>query len=61
MRHIDVVLLYIDPGSGSILIQALIATVVAVPIVLRQHIGRLARLRRRAPDGQHQPPHLGHD
>ncbi len=34
---------YIDPGSGSLIIQALIATVVAVPFVLRQQIGRMVR------------------
>ena len=36
-------LAYIDPGSGSLIIQALIATVVAVPFFLRHHIGRLVR------------------
>ena len=37
MEHL---LAYIDPGSGSLIIQALIATVVAVPILLRTHIAR---------------------
>ncbi|CAN5532296.1 hypothetical protein BH24CHL9_BH24CHL9_16540 [soil metagenome] len=34
---------YIDPGSGSLLIQALIATLVAVPIFFRQQISRAIR------------------
>jgi hypothetical protein len=34
-------LAYIDPGSGSLLIQALIASIVAVPFLLRHHIGRI--------------------
>jgi hypothetical protein len=37
------VLAYIDAGSGSLIIQAVIATVVAVPFFLRHHIGRLVR------------------
>jgi len=40
MQHL---LAYIDPGSGSLIIQALIATVVAVPFFFRHHIGRLVR------------------
>jgi hypothetical protein len=35
------VLAYIDPGSGSLLIQVVIASLVAAPFVLRQQIGRL--------------------
>jgi hypothetical protein len=37
------VLAYIDPGSGSLIIQAVIATVVAVPFFFRAQIARLAR------------------
>ena len=41
-----VVLAYIDPGSGSLAIQAVIAALVAAPFVLRHQIGRLMnRLR----------------
>ena len=40
------VLAYIDPGSGSLIIQAVIATVVAVPFFLRHQIGRLVRTLR---------------
>lgn len=36
-------LAYIDPGAGSLVIQAVIATIVAVPFFLRHHIGRLVR------------------
>ena len=38
MEH---VLAYIDPGSGSLIIQALIASVVAIPFFFRQQIARL--------------------
>jgi hypothetical protein len=37
------VLAYIDPGSGSLLIQAMIAALVAAPFVLRQQIARVIR------------------
>jgi hypothetical protein len=41
---------YLDPGSGSLILQAAIAGLVAVPIVLRRQISRGARaLRRLAP------------
>jgi hypothetical protein len=36
-------LAYIDPGSGSLIIQAVIATVVAIPFFLRHQIARLVR------------------
>ena len=44
MHHL---LLYIDPGSGSLIIQAVIATIVAVPFFFRQQIGRVLRMVRR--------------
>ena len=40
-------LAYIDPGSGSLVIQAVIATLVAVPFFFRQQIGRVVRTLRR--------------
>ena len=40
MHH---VFAYIDPASGSLIIQALIAAVVAAPFVFRQQLGRLIR------------------
>ena len=40
------VLAYIDPGSGSLAIQAVIAALVAAPFVLRNQISRFVnRLR----------------
>jgi hypothetical protein len=38
---------YIDPGAGSLVIQALIASVVAVPFFFRRQIARAARALRR--------------
>jgi len=34
---------YIDPGSGSLIIQAAIAAMVAVPLFFRSQIARLLR------------------
>lgn len=36
----DFALAYIDPGSGSLIIQVLIASVLAIPYFLRTQIGR---------------------
>lgn len=45
-------LAYIDPGSGSLIIQAVIATLVAIPFFFRTHFARLARtLRSRTTSG----------
>jgi hypothetical protein len=51
-------LAYIDPGSGSLIIQALIASVVAIPFFFRQQIARLVRVVRRggSEDGGATPP-----
>ncbi len=38
MHHL---LAYIDPGSGSLIIQAVIATLVAIPIFFRTQIAKL--------------------
>jgi hypothetical protein len=45
-------LAYIDPGTGSLIIQAAIAMAIAVPLFFRQQIGRILRVvrRRSAPD-----------
>jgi hypothetical protein len=40
MEHI---LAYIDPGSGSLVIQALIAGLVAIPIFFRKQISKILR------------------
>lgn len=43
-------LAYIDPGAGSLFIQAVIATIVVVPFFLRSQIRRgLGRIRGRHP------------
>lgn len=36
-------LAYIDPGSGSLIIQAVIATVVAIPFFFREQVARIVR------------------
>ncbi len=36
-------LAYIDAGSGSLIVQAVIAAIVAVPLFFRQQIGRILR------------------
>lgn len=38
---------YIDPGSGSLIVQAAIAAIIAVPIFLRSQIARVVRALRR--------------
>jgi hypothetical protein len=45
---------YIDPGSGSLIIQAVIAAIIAIPILLRSQIGRVIRKVRRSDDPE--PP-----
>ena len=47
----EFVLAYIDPGSGSLIIQALIAGLVAVPIFFRHQIRRFVHRVR----GQEEP------
>jgi hypothetical protein len=42
--HLD--LAYIDPGSGSLIIQAVIATIIAIPIFFRTQIARFVNLAR---------------
>ncbi len=47
----DFVFAYIDPGSGSLVIQALIAGLVAIPLIFRQRIASFVRMVR----GEAQP------
>jgi hypothetical protein len=42
----DLLFAYIDPGSGSLIIQALIAGLVALPIFFRHQISRALRVVR---------------
>jgi hypothetical protein len=46
MRDMHPVLAYIDAGSGSLIIQAVIATIVAIPFFFRSQIGRAVRFVR---------------
>jgi hypothetical protein len=46
----DHLVAYIDPGSGSLIIQALIAGIVAVPFFFRQQIARVVRAVRPGAD-----------
>jgi hypothetical protein len=39
---------YIDPGSGSLLMQLLLGCVMGVGIFFRQYVGRLFRLFKRS-------------
>jgi hypothetical protein len=44
---------YIDPSSGSLIIQTVIAAVVAIPILLRSQLARALRVLRHP--GNHEP------
>jgi hypothetical protein len=47
---------YIDPGSGSMVFQMLIAAALAVPFFLREQIGRgINRLRGRPGESDEEP------
>lgn len=39
----EFILAYIDPGSGSLVVQALIAGLVAIPVFFRHQIARFVR------------------
>jgi hypothetical protein len=45
---VRILLAYIDPGSGSLIIQATIAAIVGVSFFFRTQIGRAGRAVRRA-------------
>ncbi len=44
----ELILAYIDPGSGSLVVQALIAGLVAAPVIFRKQLARLVRVVRGA-------------
>ena len=44
---LDPVLAYIDPGSGSLIIQVVIASIIAVPVLFRAKIAQFTRAFRR--------------
>jgi hypothetical protein len=48
----DPILAYIDPGSGSLIIQVLIASLIAIPVFFRNQIARVTGLSRRRRDHQ---------
>ena len=48
-------LAYIDPGSGSLIIQAAIAAIIAIPIFFRSQIARVVRALRRSDDHEAAP------
>jgi hypothetical protein len=56
VRAVPHVFLYLDPGSGSLLIQALLASMVAVPVLLRNKITAGLRAVRSAVRGDHSDP-----
>jgi len=43
----DPILAYIDPSSGSLIIQVLIASLIALPVFFRNQIARVTGLARR--------------
>lgn len=45
-------LAYLDPSSGSLIIQAAIAAAIAIPIFLRSQITRAIRALRRSGDNE---------
>jgi hypothetical protein len=48
-------LLYIDPGAGSLVVQAVLAAALAIPFVLRTHIGRAVQRLRDLRGQRHEP------
>jgi hypothetical protein len=42
---------YIDPGAGSLMIQALVAALVGLPILFRHQLAKVVRLFRRGNAG----------
>ncbi len=43
LRAVRLMTAYIDPGTGSLIVQALIAAIVAVPLFFRTQIARAVR------------------
>ena len=48
-------LAYIDPGAGSLVIQAILAGLLAIPFFLRTHIGNIVRRFRSPGKGDGDP------
>lgn len=49
-------LAYIDAGSGSLIVQAVIATLIAVPLFFRDKVGRVLRMVRSRGSADQGPP-----
>ena len=47
VRMLDPVLAYIDPGSGSLIIQVVIASIIAIPVLFRAKVAQITRAIRR--------------
>ncbi|MFO1540951.1 MAG: hypothetical protein ACKOTZ_11015 [Chloroflexota bacterium] len=47
----DLVFAYLDPGSGSLIIQAVIAGIVAIPVLFRSRNSAAVRALRGRPAG----------
>ncbi len=56
-KSVEPVFAYLDAASGSMIIQAVIAALVAGPILLRNKIGAGARFVRAAVSRDRQEPH----
>jgi hypothetical protein len=52
---ISFILAYVDPGSGSLIIQALIASLVALPFLLRRQMARVVAVVRGDARRRHDP------
>jgi hypothetical protein len=52
------IFLYIDPGAGTMVIQALLAGILAVPFFFRSQVARAIQ-RFRALRGEHEDPTPG--
>ena len=48
--------LYIDPGAGSMVIQALLAAALAIPFFFRTHVSRAVQRFRRSPKTDEDTP-----
>ncbi len=55
----DLFFAYIDPGSGSLIIQALIAGLVALPIFFRHQISRACASYAAATEAERTPAPTG--
>jgi hypothetical protein len=42
----DLILAYIDPGSGSLIIQVIIASIIAIPVIFRSKVAQVVHLLR---------------